>query len=146
MTNEAISQNERLAIEGLCASLIGRFALLVDHRRYDELVALFTPDGVFERPNAKAEGTDGILAFMRARPEGIKSRHVCAMPVFETVGRDDAYAVTYVTMFHGEGADGEAVKISGIAGVVDFVDRFRRDADGWRIVHHESRIAMIASH
>ena len=62
------------------------------------------------------------------------------------MGADRATAVTYVTMYHGPSpADGAAIAISGVAGLVEFHDVFARTSDGWRIAQHESRVAMITA-
>ena len=122
------------------------FAYLVDHRRYEEVIGLFAPDGVFERPGLTADGPQAIREFLLSRPEGVKTRHVCAPPFFDHVDAGCARSITYVTIFHGPGADDEAISVAGPAGVVEFHDSFRLTPDGWRIAHHESRIAILATH
>ena len=129
-----------------CTDLVLGFAYLVDQRRYDELCNLFVPDGVFERPGLRAEGHENILAFLNARPVAIETRHVCAPPFFEQIGKDRARAVTYVNMFQGPAKDDSTpIDIAGIAGVVEFHQTFTHTGDGWRIAHHESRVAMVTT-
>jgi hypothetical protein len=60
------SDAERGLIEAECSRLIASFVFLVDHRRYAELVALFTEDASFERPGGRGdyhvEGADGRVS------------------------------------------------------------------------------------
>jgi SnoaL-like domain len=135
---------DRDASAAACVRLVAGFAYLVDQRRYDELADLFTDDGVFERPGTRAQGRAGILAFMAARPETMDTRHVCSVPFFEELTADRASLRTYVTMFHGQAdPQGGPTAVAGSAGVVEFHDICVRAADGWRILHHKSHVAMV---
>ena len=140
------SDAERGLIEAECSRLIASFAFLVDHRRYAELVALFSEDGSFERPGSRATGTAALRDLMNARPTTIVTRHVCAIPFFETVSAEQATAVTYVTVYHVEGADGRVSEISSPAAIAEFHDVFRRTQQGWRIHQRVAAPVLIFKH
>jgi hypothetical protein len=133
-------------VKSACTDLIVGFAYLVDQRRYPELCDLFAEDGIFERPGLRAEGHEAIRAFLDARSLETETRHVCAPPFFEEIGKDHARAITYVSMFHGPPPpEGSPISVTGVAGLVEFHHRFIRTEAGWRIAHHESRVVVVTS-
>lgn len=138
-----LSTSDRQAIELECKRLVASYAFLADHRRYDEQAALFTEDGVYRNPMTKAEGKAAVRAYLDTRPAGIATRHICGQTFFETLDADQATAVTYVTVFLGEGSDEGPNEIPNLPSMVEFRNLFRRDADGWRIASHESVGVMI---
>ncbi|RYG07034.1 MAG: hypothetical protein EON92_19095 [Burkholderiales bacterium] len=56
--------------------LLIRFFHLLDAKRHEELVALFSQDAVWERPGASLSGHEEITASLRARPAQRVSHHV----------------------------------------------------------------------
>ncbi|AMK19580.1 MULTISPECIES: nuclear transport factor 2 family protein [Sphingobium] len=138
-----LSPAERQAIEAECNRLVVAYAVLVDRRRYDEMVALFTEDCLFERPGVEAKGSEALRAFLDSRPATIATRHLCSHPFFERVGADEATAITYVTIFHGEGSDEGPNEVPGVAGLAEFHDVFRLTPNGWRIAHRVAKPTMI---
>ena len=143
MQSKTMDMRERMAIEAECGRLVAGYVFLVDRRRYDELVDLFTDDCVFERPDARVEGAAALRDLMAARPAHIATRHLCGLPFFEKVEADEAVAVTYTVMFLGEGTDEGPNEVAGAAGLAEFHDLFRRTADGWRIAQRTAKPAMI---
>ncbi|MEO0410818.1 MAG: nuclear transport factor 2 family protein [Pseudomonadota bacterium] len=139
------AQNNLIDARSACQHLIASLAYLIDHRRYDDVVALFTQDGVFERPGLKAAGRAQILDFLENRPSDVDTRHVCALPFFLEVSERKVVATTYVTIFHGPAIEGSPTTIKGTAGVAEFHDVCTLTSQGWRLSHHESRVAMLNS-
>jgi hypothetical protein len=137
-TGTTLPDEARRAAEQDCAQLVIGFAFLIDHRRYDELVALFADDCSFDRPGVpKAVGKDGIRAFLAARPDELYTRHLCGTPFFESVTSDSAKAVTYMTLFMGEGPQDVPLEVKGAAGVAEIQDHFVHTAQGWRLGHRK---------
>ncbi len=58
------------------------------------------------------------------------------------VGADEASAVTYISVFMGEGPDEGPLEIDQPGGLVEFHNIFRRTPDGWRIAFHASKGVM----
>ena len=68
-----------LAAREAIRDLVARYAVAADRGRFDDVVALFTPDGVLELPDdRRAQGRDGILAFLRGT--GADLRAVTTVP------------------------------------------------------------------
>lgn len=138
-----ISQTQRSAIINECSELIAAYAYHVDRRQYAELAALFTEDGVLERPHLTVAGRENILAAMHQRPEGTATRHMNGLPHFEMVTADEAHAVTYMIMYIVEGTDEGPNEVPGTAGMGEFHDEFRRMPGGWKIAKRAAKSAMI---
>lgn len=141
--DQDITDAERAIIENQCSRLIASYAHFVDRRRYDELAALFTADGLLDRAGNIVEGADNILAAMKNRPEAIATRHMNGLPFFEAVGRDEVRAVTYMLMYIVEGSDDGPNEVPGTAGLGEFHDIFVRTPQGWRISRRTAKSAMI---
>jgi hypothetical protein len=139
------AQKNTIQVDSICQNLISSLAYCIDHRRYNEVVALFTEDGVFERPGLKAVGKAEILNFLEKRPSNVDTRHVCGLPFFLEISERQAVVATYVTIFHGPVNEGSPTTINGTAGIVEFHDVCTLTSQGWRLSHHESRIAMLSS-
>lgn len=140
---DMLTFEERNLIEAECTRLIAGYAYYVDRRRYADLVALFTEDGVLERPTSVATGSQGLLEAMEARSAAIATRHINGTPFFESVTRDEARAVTYMIMYVVEGTDEGPNEVPGTAGLGEFHDLFRRTEKGWRIARRVAKSAMI---
>ena len=108
-----------VAIEGIAPGLTprGKSDRIKTDRKDAELLARCLIAGSLHRvvvpPPAVEAGRELTRAhdacrrdLMNARPTTIVTRHVCAIPFFETVSAAQATAVTYVTVYHVEGADG----------------------------------------
>lgn len=138
-----LSPAERQVIEHACAQLVARFAFAVDHRRYDELISVFTETAEFVRPDRTMRGLAEIQAYMEARPPEKVSRHLGALPCFETVTAERVRATTGVAFYNGEpNAEGYPT-MSGPAAVIDYVDTFVKTSVGWRIVRREVVAVMV---
>jgi len=134
MTTQAqLSVSDRQAALSACADLITAFAHHIDRRDYDNVVALFTDDGSFERPEIQAKTAAGIRAMLEARPTALFTRHICHQPFFETVTPDEVRSITSFTLYYEPGEHGDVVNTAGPMGLGEFHDTFRRTADSWRI-------------
>src|SRR5688572_8903620 len=63
---------EQQSIELACSKLCNQFAVFNDAGRHEELVALFTDDGLYARPldpENFVQGPAAILAAFKARPQ-----------------------------------------------------------------------------
>lgn len=97
---------ERFQIEWACARLINLYATLNDQSRWEEVVALYAPDGLMTRPTAPDQpivGREALLAAFRARPPRT-TQHVCANIVVTVEGPDTASATSAMLLFTGADA------------------------------------------
>jgi hypothetical protein len=133
-TDNQLPIEDRLAIEQQCTRLSYAFAYHIDHGEFEEMIALFTEDGVFDRAGLVHRGHDELREGMRERPP-ITTRHVMTNFYFDTVGPDVATGTVYVMTYHAHGSySGEAMVYGTEHGrLMELRDEYRLTVDGWRI-------------
>ena len=134
-------------IETACRDTITRTARRVDAQDYEGFAALFTEDGVLQRPGGEPlAGRAAIVAAYRARPASRITRHLLAGTVVDVQSADEAIAFSNVLLWAGDsgdeaGASGRPARGPQVAG--EFEDRLRRCDDGqWRINHRVARFVL----
>jgi 3-phenylpropionate/cinnamic acid dioxygenase small subunit len=116
---------------------IARYAHCVDGGRFDDLVALFTPDGVLEVEGEPAHrGRDAIRAFVTGTGRDLAAgtgapriRHHVSNVLIETESPDRARARCYFLAVTDRGADHWG----------RYGDDLVRTDDGWRFAHRRVR-------
>lgn len=138
-----------MQIEAACLDTIARAARMVDRQDYEAFAALFTEDGVLQRPGGEPlQGRSAIVAAYRARPASRITRHLLGGTVVDVLSADEALAFSNVLLFAGDSADaagpsGRPARGPQVAG--EFEDRLRRCDDGrWRIAHRIARFTLHA--
>jgi ketosteroid isomerase-like protein len=141
--------NDTWPIDAACRDTVARAARLVDQQDYEAFAALFTEDGVLQRPNAEPLlGRAAMVAAYRARPATRITRHLLAGTVVDVLSADEALAFSAVLLWVGDRADAEGpsgrpARGAQVAG--EFEDRLRRGDDGrWRISHRIARFVLHA--
>ena len=141
--------NEERSIDVACRDTIARAARLVDLQDYEGFAALFTEDGVLQRPGGEPlHGRAAMVAAYRARPATRITRHLLAGTVVDVLSADEALAHSAVLLWVGDQADepgpnGRPARGAQVAG--EFEDRLRRcDDGGWRIAHRVARFVLHA--
>ncbi len=124
---------ERLAIS--CYSLM-------DRSRYEDSAALFAEDGVWMRGDP-AKSPAGILASLMKRPAERLTRHLISNIVVTLTGPDEAEAIGNFVALHGTRVTQGAAKLPQPLMVGDLTYRFRRGADGWRIIYLETTPVFV---
>ena len=100
-TENLVNQAERRDIELDCARLINVYASLNDQGRWDDVVALFAPDGLMTRPTAPEDaiiGHDALIAAFRSRPPRT-TQHFCANIVVTAETSNTASATSAILLF-----------------------------------------------
>lgn len=135
----SVSDEERRAIEADLTRLNNAFAYFMDAGDFESMIALFTPDCVFDRAGTVHHGHEEIREGMRERPK-VTTRHLLANFYLTGASSDEARAVVCSMVHHGPlSENGEAVVFATANGrVMEFDDTYVKTADGWRI---RSRIA-----
>lgn len=129
-----MDQSEQMLIEWQLTTLSQRFAYFLDNGEFDDLVAIFTPEGVFYRGGTPLRGHEAIRTAMRERPP-LTTRHLLTNFYFPEVTADSARGVVGSVVFHGPVPDGEfPVQYATEHGrVLEFHDRYVHTSDGWRL-------------
>jgi len=129
---------ERLLIADSCRNLLYRYAYLNDERRFQELAALFTADGVYCRPSAPTDqiiGREAILEAYTTRPAGTATFHVCSDVIVDVDSASKARARSRMVLFSGpRGSDGSNPDLGTMKPplVGTFRDELTLTPEGWR--------------
>jgi len=134
-----LTPEERVAIEHQCVQLNHAFAYYIDHGEFEDLIALFTEDGVFDRAGLVHRGHAELREGMSQRPP-ITTRHLLTNFYFDSVGPDAVTGTVYAMTYHAHGQLAGEPLVYGTANgrLLDMRDEYRRTPDGWRFA---SRIA-----
>lgn len=123
------------SIRRACTELIVRYAYLNDERRFEELAALFTEDGLLYRPSAPGHairGREAVLAAFRKRPAETMTFHVCSDILIDVHDADRAQGRSRILLLSApRPADGTTPQAGAPAPGV-FHDRFALTEEGWK--------------
>lgn len=127
-----------------CGRVLTSFFARLDERRYDDLIALFAPDGEWIRHKETLKAGEGILAAMKARPADLAVQHVLTNLLVRGHGADaaDARAILTVYLHRGEVAKGAPAPLAGPATVNVVEASLRRGESGFQIVRLSARTAF----
>ncbi|GAB3377779.1 nuclear transport factor 2 family protein [Spongiibacter taiwanensis] len=127
-----------------CEALIFNFAYHIDHHEFDLAIDQFANDAVFERPDGALSGHGEMRSFWSGRSPNHVTRHLCHRPHFLETSTGTARAVTQVTLYQAEKAEGAPIaQVAGPMGIVEFHDTFVRGASGWKIAHRKAVPVLI---
>ncbi|GAA1559597.1 nuclear transport factor 2 family protein [Kribbella lupini] len=136
-------------VEAACRRLVVAFAHHLDHRRFHEVAALFTADGVWHRRGVSMRGRDQILAFLERREKTVVELHVMATTLVEQLTRTSCAATSYATIYRTHRVGDDVPAITGPSAIGEFHDRFELTDDGWRFTYRASEPVFVidgASH
>ncbi|HMT45114.1 MAG TPA: nuclear transport factor 2 family protein [Chakrabartia sp.] len=122
--------------EAAITRMIHDYAARNDAGDWDEVAALYVPEGRMSRPIAPddfVEGRDAILAAFKARPPRT-TRHICTNIRVDVEG-DTASASSQIMLFTAAGQPPL---------VGSYADRLVRTADGWRFVERRGSLDFPA--
>jgi len=122
---------DRLDIE----RLISRFFLFLDERRYGDLSALMSPDGVWHRQGKALRGPGDVTEAMKSRPGGATTRHLVTNFVIDVTDSTHAEATFYLAVFfHGADTPPKLpVPLELPRHISIFSAKFVRGASGWKV-------------
>jgi hypothetical protein len=139
-----MNSQARRAIVAECIELSYAFAYYLDHNKYDELVNLFVPDGVFVRTGVRLAGRGQILATMKKRPSEQFTRHVTTNSHFTQVEETTARAVFYNISYFAFTPNMPPLSFEPArVMLLDFIDIYTKTNDGWRFLERDARPTMI---
>jgi 3-phenylpropionate/cinnamic acid dioxygenase small subunit len=123
----SIPAEDRLAIE----ALVTEYAWLLDHRRFDEVVGLCTPDAELKIRGQKIHGAEGLRGWLDQRAASQSKRasqHQMSLLRLEP-GEDGIVKGTAALVLHiaKSGGTGSYVDLVG-----EYQDEYVLTDDGWR--------------
>jgi hypothetical protein len=142
-----MTEHDRRAIEWDCTRLIHVYANLNDARKWAELAALFTEDGLMTRPTAPDQpivGRATILAHLQARPPR-DTRHISSNIVVTVDSAEAATAESVIALYTGTATPGGGLPLMNAAPLVgQFHDRFALTPHGWRFSERRGSLTFAA--
>lgn len=122
------------------ADQLGRFARILDGRVWDAVGEVFAEDVAFDYGDGREQsGIEAMRDNFRRHLDGCgSSQHLIGSIMIEVEG-DEAVSRAYVQARH-RGRGDKADRIFDTHG--DYVDRWRRAEQGWRIVRRDAHWAM----
>lgn len=142
-----MNEIERLLVERACERVVIESAVANDERRWADLAALYTVDGVVVRPNGqRLEGRDAIeSAYASGSPDRV-TRHLCSNVRVDVVGLDSAQVTTTVLIVAGVRSEDGDVTFGVVPNehhaVGEFADRLVLTDEGWRIAERWATVSM----
>ena len=104
----------------------------LDERRYDELAAMFLPEGRWLRQGQWLEGRDAIGAAMKGRPATMRVRHIISNVLVARRSEDEADVQAYMTAYRRLENQAPALFSINLVGNV-----FRRQAGRWLLAEQQ---------
>ena len=131
---------QQMQTEWELTRLNNEFAFFMDNGDFESMIALFVPDGIFDRAGNVHKGHEELRQGMAERPE-VTTRHLLSNFYFTDVTDDAAQGVVSSMVYHGPPSEnGEAVVYATDNGrVIEFADSYTRTDDGWRIAARVAR-------
>ena len=87
------------AIEWDCTQILTRFFNLFDQWRYEDMVELFAPDGVWHRLGKALQGRAAIISALNARSRTQTVRHVVSNVQVDVTDAASAEFLLYITAY-----------------------------------------------
>lgn len=124
-----------------CGQVLAQLFYYLDERRYDDAIALFTTDGIWQRGDDVLEGHAAILANLNMRPVGWSVRHMLTNMIVTPLDARTAEQRFYVTAYLHEGRtdENEPLMLAGPYRVLIGKARQVATQSGWKITDLSQR-------
>ena len=129
----------RMLIEHECRRLMLLYCQHVDHLAPEAFANLFTEDAYYN-PAAHPEmtGQAEILDWIKAYPRNRRARHCSVNQLVDVVDAENATGTSYAMVFRQEDPlEGTPSPNVAPRAIVEYHDKFRRTAKGWRIAERQ---------
>lgn len=132
-----MDHRSRMEVEAELFKLCNDFIYFLDARMFEEMIALFTPDGVWGRISQEHHGQEEIRAAMKARPNDVVTRHVSTNFHFVHIDDTTVNGVVSAMTYHGPPRPNRylpgTLDIQRNVFLFDFQDVYKKTAAGaWR--------------
>ena len=134
-----MNDTDRMLIEHECRKLMLLYCRHVAHLAPEAFAALFTEDAYYNTAaHPEMNGRAEILDWIRAYPRNRRARHCSTNQIVEVIDADNATGTSYAMVFRQEDpVDGAPSANVAPRAVVEYRDKFRRTAEGWRIAERQ---------
>ncbi|WP_322062050.1 nuclear transport factor 2 family protein [Paraburkholderia sp. J63] len=126
-------------VTAACTSVVAGFFEALDLRNHESAVALFTPDGIWERNGTHLKGRTAIAQALAERPAGRTTFHLVANPLVSLQDASHAEVRFFLVAYEANKGLVEPIAPSAIRRCVD---RLEFDGERWRIAHKSSQPHM----
>ena len=129
----------RMLIEHECRRLMLLYCQHVDHLAPEAFANLFTEDAYYN-PAAHPEmnGQAEILNWIKAYPKNRRARHCSVNQLVNVVDAENATGTSYAMVFRQEDPlEGTPSPNVAPRAIVEYRDKFRHTAKGWRIAERQ---------
>jgi len=134
----------QMQVEWECTRTIHGYAAAADGEDTQAFIQLFTPDGVWERPDGSVlTGHAQIRAAYEARVKKGFSRHLVTGVLVKVLDKEHAEASSVAIVLRAPWATEVPLRRAPSAHILSYQDRLKRGAAGsWQIAHRSSTVLM----
>lgn len=132
----------RHLIEQECLRTVLDFFAALDARADAEVIATFSPNGIWERNGERLQGREAIAASLMTRDPRRTTCHVVSNVRFELHDGVHACANFYLLAYEGFGATTEDETRLRLAAIRSCTDSFSHQEDRWLIDLKRSRLHL----
>ena len=104
----------------------------LDERRYEDLAAMFLPQGRWLRQGRWVEGRAGVVQALQARPASLRVRHLLSNVLVTAHSPDEMRVEAYLTAYRQ--LEGQAPSLFSINTVAN---TFQRSAGEWMLAEQQ---------
>jgi ketosteroid isomerase-like protein len=138
----------RLVAERACERLLVEYVRRVDFGEAASLADLFAADGIWEAEGLVLDGREAIRTHFLRRQGVIRrvSRHLVTNVAVDVEAPDAARSLSYFANLRVDRAEGDlslpvAIGLPKYTG--EYHTTFRREGEGWRMVHHRVEVTFL---
>ena len=131
-----MERERELAIEWDCQKLVREYYQHVDRHEFEQAVALFTPDVLWEVLGVKLQGRETLLKGLNGALGDGTIRHVVTNSLVNVIDEDHAEIRFYLSIYYKQGIRVEdqdgPLPFEGPHRIMDQGDKMVRTEEGWR--------------
>ena len=131
-----MDRNQERAIEWDCEKAVRKYYHHVDLREFDEAVALYTPDVLWEVLGVKLKGRDALLDGLHGALADGTIRHIVTNTLVNVVDESHTDVRFYLSIYHTQGIKVEdhdgPLPFEGPHRIMDQGDTMILTDEGWR--------------
>lgn len=133
--SNALSPQDIVIARSECIELVTRLFKYYDRREYGRLYELFTPDGMWNRPDGAARVGPELETSLAKRPASLAVAHALSSMAADVTAADRVTVTGLMTIFRDEtGAlSPPPAKMSPPTSLIEFTVQCRKLGQDWRI-------------
>lgn len=135
----SVTEADRAQILAACERLSLDYSHYADLGRMEDFAALFAEDAELVVAGASTKGRAAILKSVTSTPRGaVQSIHAISNLRIDVISPTEAKGAVCITAFMAPKKDGSATMAEIVpAAVGEYLDVYRKTADGWRFARRE---------